>query len=268
MSKISTVLEKVTPDAARRMLGNNVKNRRLKTRLVDRLVNDIKSGDFHITHQGIALDKDDNLIDGQHRLSAVIEAGIPVEMYVTRGLDPEMMNVVDIGAKRSQADVLAIHGHHSSLVLAAAAIIYNGFLTGQYSTTDGVRSYMNNFKLLEFVKEHPELLKAVDWINGNKKVKQLGFSSVVVAFYALLHKKNRNKAIEFFRVLEENHSEKRNHPAVVLNEHILRKRAQGVTVKRAYLMAALIRSWDNFLAGEYASNIVIKDPKQVIREFK
>lgn len=268
MSKISTVLEKVTPESARRMLSNNIKNRRLKPRLVNQLVSDIKSGDFHITHQGIALDKDGNLIDGQHRLSAVIAAGQPVEMYVTRGLDPEMMNVVDIGAKRTQADVLAIHGHGSSIVLSAAATIYNGFLTGAYSETGKGGRYMNNFKLLEFVKQRPELIKAIEWINGNKVVKQLGFSSVLVAFHALLHKKNRNKAIEFFRVLEENHSEKRHHPAVVLNEHILRKRAQGVTVKRIYLMAALIRSWNNFLAGEYASNIVIKDPKQVIKEFK
>lgn len=267
-SKTTMELEKITPEIAKRYLGNNVRNRNLKQRLVEQLASDIKGGDFHVTHQGIAFDAENNLIDGQHRLSAIILADKPVQMYVTRGLHKEMMNVVDIGSKRTQADVLSIHGYGNSTTLSAAGQVYYSFLNRDLNSLANKKRYVNNFKLLEFVKEHPELLKAVEVTHSNKRMKMLGSAGIIAAFYCIFHRNNKTKAAEFFRVLVDNHSEKRNHPAVILNEHILRKRAQNVKVTRAYLMAALIRAWENFVNDNFTNNIVLKDPLEVIRNFK
>lgn len=268
MPKPSMSLETITPETARRMLGNNVRNRRLKKGLVEQIARDILSGDFHITHQGIAFDNENNLIDGQHRLSGVVMANKAVEMYVTRGLHPDMMNVVDIGAKRTQADMLKIHSYQNTIILAPAATLYASFLAGNMSGDNkGFRS-INNFKLLDFIAAHPEIEKAVHTVMNSPRLKELGFASVVSAFYAILHKKNRNKANEFFTALIDNYSEKRNHPALVLNEHILRKRAQGVAVKRIYLMAAIIKSWENFVANDYNARFIIQDANQIIKDFK
>lgn len=268
MNKITNQLETVTPDMAKRFLKDNVKNRKLKKRLVDQIANDIKKGQFHLTHQGIAFDTKGELLDGQHRLAAIVQAGKSVPLYVTRGLDPEMMNVVDVGAKRTQSDMLGIHGYENATVLAAAAQIYYNYMQDNFAMTQKSGRYVNNFELLGFVQDHPELIDACKWVGNNKKVRQLGYPAVITAFWVILHKKNKTKAGEFFKVLIENYSEKRNHPAMVLNEHILRKKAQDKKLPRAYLMAAFCRSWENFIRNEFVSNIVIKDANQVIRDFK
>ena len=268
MSKITTTLEKITPAVAKAMLRNNPKNRLLKPRLVEQLASDIKSGEFHVTHQGIAFDEKDNLIDGQHRLSAVVAADKAVDMYVTRGLHPDMMNVVDIGAKRTQADVLRMQGYHSSPCLSAAAQIYYAYVHRKFSFSDKKGRYINNFTLTSFVKAHPDLIKAVEWTQNHNRLKDFGRPSVVAAFYAIFHKKNKAKANEFFRVLIDNHSEKKYHPAVILYEHILRRKANRIETDRRYTMAAFIISWGNFVTGNFQSTFEIKDPNKVIKEFK
>lgn len=59
-----------------------------------------------MTHQGIAFDTNGRLIDGQHRLHAIIEAGVPIQISVTRGCSAASFSILDRGANRSQSDIL------------------------------------------------------------------------------------------------------------------------------------------------------------------
>lgn len=105
---ITTTLETITPEIARSYLAKNFKNRRIRNEVVNMLARDILSGNFRTTHQGIAFYEDGTLMDGQHRLSAIIKANKAVDMLVSRGLPKETMTAVDKGTGRSTADVLAI----------------------------------------------------------------------------------------------------------------------------------------------------------------
>jgi hypothetical protein len=60
-----------------------------------------------VTHQDIAFDSNGVLVDGQHRLAAIIEADLPVEMTVFTDVEPDNFDVLDTGEKRNAADVLA-----------------------------------------------------------------------------------------------------------------------------------------------------------------
>ena len=66
------VVMEVGPDLAARWLDGNTHNRPLKQTLVDRFVRDMQAGRWRLTHQGIAFDADGMLIDGQHRLWAIV----------------------------------------------------------------------------------------------------------------------------------------------------------------------------------------------------
>ena len=72
----------ITPAMATEMLKGNVANRPLSKDWVRALSKLIKDGDFRTTHQGIALNSNGAVVDGQHRLYAIIDAGIPVRMVV------------------------------------------------------------------------------------------------------------------------------------------------------------------------------------------
>lgn len=105
-SNMETITMAITPEIAAEMLATNENNRDLRKSVVDSLAFVMKQGRFELSPQGIAFDKDGKLIDGQHRLSAIVESHVPyVMMRVTLGCDREVYAVLDIGKNRNIADV-------------------------------------------------------------------------------------------------------------------------------------------------------------------
>jgi hypothetical protein len=52
----------------------------LSKRTVRDFAEAMRRGDWRLTHQGIAFDASGALVDGQHRLAAIVEADVPVEI--------------------------------------------------------------------------------------------------------------------------------------------------------------------------------------------
>lgn len=124
----STRVETVTPALAAEWLKSNTRNRRVMDRMVASLAEAITDGHWRVTHQGIAFGADGSLYDGQHRLLAIVRAGIPVSVSVTRGLAVEAMDAIDTGCARRAYDVITISdgvriGHTAASVYVAAALL-------------------------------------------------------------------------------------------------------------------------------------------------
>lgn len=105
----------VTPEIANEWLKANRKNRKVKENTVTAYHRDMRNDAWMITHQGIAFDDAGNLIDGQHRLMAVLAAKRPVTMLVSAGWPTgakrKTMDAVDRGVQRSLKDQLELqHG--------------------------------------------------------------------------------------------------------------------------------------------------------------
>lgn len=107
----------VTPELAQRWLNCNTHNRPLRNHHVAKLASAMKAGEWILTAEPIAFSKPytdaqgnevrETLINGQHRLWAVIESGVSCEFTVWWGCDPEEFSVIDQGAQRTFGDVLA-----------------------------------------------------------------------------------------------------------------------------------------------------------------
>ena len=97
----------VSPADAGAWLENNDGNRKLRPTHVDFLTRIITSGQWQITHQGIAIGKSGRLLDGQHRLRAVIKANMSVPMMVATGVDDVTYKAMDAGvAPRTMSELL------------------------------------------------------------------------------------------------------------------------------------------------------------------
>src|SRR5690554_2314745 len=106
----------ITPDQAIKWLEQaNTNNRKLSQKHVDRLARDMTEGKWVLTHSGIAFGPDGTLLDGQHRLWAIVESGVSVEMFVWRGVEPQSMMAIDAGKSRSLADILNIAGENGDV---------------------------------------------------------------------------------------------------------------------------------------------------------
>lgn len=91
------------------LLEINLNNRNPKKGHLLWLSNAIADNNFILTPQGIGISKNGELIDGQHRLMAIRDAGYPeVEILVVTGLDPKARIYIDQHAKRSSTDMLKI----------------------------------------------------------------------------------------------------------------------------------------------------------------
>jgi hypothetical protein len=109
----------VTPEMATAWLAsNNHHNRNRRKTTVAAYATDMRNGAWLLNHQGIAFDAGDTLLDGQHRLAAIVESGVPQVMIVSTGWPAQpansgtkTMDTVDRGLSRTVADLLGLqHG--------------------------------------------------------------------------------------------------------------------------------------------------------------
>lgn len=105
----STHIVKATKKLVDDMLAMNTQNRHVKKNHLNWITEAIKNKDFHLTTQAIGVSDKGVLLDGQHRLMAIREAGYPpVEILIVTGLTERSRVYIDQGAKRSTADMLKI----------------------------------------------------------------------------------------------------------------------------------------------------------------
>jgi hydrogenase maturation factor len=95
------VLE-VTPVQAKAWLKLNTLNRPVRSSYVAYLADAMKRGEWVVNHQPLAINGS-RLIDGQHRLMAVVESGLSaVKMAVVTDADTATFDTIDIGVKRKR----------------------------------------------------------------------------------------------------------------------------------------------------------------------
>lgn len=119
--KITAKVETITPEIAKTMLGENVNNRRISRDNVNLFAREMRNGEWRFNGEAIKFGKDGRLLDGQHRLLAVIAADKPLTTLVIRGLEDETQQTMDSGKTRTLGDVLTLRGEKNSTQLASLA---------------------------------------------------------------------------------------------------------------------------------------------------
>ena len=143
----------ITPDMAKKILAHRNKNNRpIRYTHLEKLSEAIEKDEWKVTNQGIAFDADGNLIDGQHRLAAILQTRKTVKMMVATNMGASIFDVVDTGSKRSTGDALDILGSEHGRIVSAALKIYicyqkfpekawSGAAIQQPSTSDVIAIY-------------------------------------------------------------------------------------------------------------------------------
>lgn len=110
-NNIRSIYVEMTPDLAQRYLDTMRENRKYDSRWVAKLTEVIKNGEWILDGNCIKMDENGHLIDGQHRLRAVVASGETVTMEVKSGFKHDAINVIDAFTKpRSLADVATLNG--------------------------------------------------------------------------------------------------------------------------------------------------------------
>jgi hypothetical protein len=172
-----TKVETVTPNMARRWLeaSEDFTQRGLRQRLIAKLTHAIESDQWMVTHQGIALGPENIVLDGQHRLTAIVRADKPVKMLVTRDADPAMFGVIDTGAARTPADSLRIAGYKNTNILAAvirALICYEAVAGTTGDRWKDIDRAVTTGDMLDWLADDDQHAAAVQAITDGGRVAQ------------------------------------------------------------------------------------------------
>jgi len=108
--QMSMTVEDVGPEKALGWLGTSDGNRNTIQGAVNRYCVDILRERWPLTPQGIAFDTNGALVDGHHRLKAIIKSGKTVKMAVFRDVPVESVPFLDYGVVRLEKDVMARDG--------------------------------------------------------------------------------------------------------------------------------------------------------------
>jgi hypothetical protein len=123
-------LQQVGPEEAKALLSMNTHNRGVNRRAVNEYALAMTRGDWKFDASPIRLADDGLLLDGQHRLEAVIESGTTQPMLVVMGVEKEAQKVMDTGRKRSFANVLTLEGEKDTTGLAAVILMHYRWVNG------------------------------------------------------------------------------------------------------------------------------------------
>lgn len=149
--------------AAQLLQTRNPKNRTLKEVKIGQLVTDIKTGNFRLNGETIIFSDEGNLLNGQHRLSAVVITGRPITTVVVFGIPGDAVATMDQGKTRAVGDILHMETDTpNGNTFAAILRGFIGYKSGD-GTSFGRPSHITRAEILKAAQDNPQLGEITRW---------------------------------------------------------------------------------------------------------
>lgn len=221
--RLEFAVETLTPELANEYLCKNLSNRKLSGPAVTRWANAMRAGEWKVNGESIKFNTDDELVDGQHRLKAVVVSGVTVDSVVIRGLEKTAFETLDSGKGRNWGDCLYILNYKNPNALAAAARMLIKYETRYWEKTavKHMKKPSSN-DLLAVLDRHPELSDFANQYMLRPQFTPLIPHSVGMFCYYLASRIDKTRAKEFFAALASGEG----HEAPVRLHQVLEERRQ------------------------------------------
>jgi hypothetical protein len=233
----------ITPEFAQKILTEkNLKNRALSRYHVEFLAKEMREGNWKVNGDTICLNGS-LLIDGQHRLAAVVMSGVTIQSWVIEGMPSDVFDTKDIGKRRSAGDTLSVQGHKNATRLAAALILTDRYMTGR---ADVSVAYSNTEVQMLFQK-YPDISEYILTFFKGAQILPL---SVVDTCNYLFSKKDTALAQEFIEKVVKGTGLEQGTPWYLLRERLMKNTLSKAKLSRPYLFALCIKAWNHTRKGE------------------
>lgn len=220
-------------------------NRTIKPGHVTKLVDDIRNGRWRYNplNAKLAFGKTGNIMNGQHTLTACVEAGRPIVADVAFDCEPEYMENIDEVAPRTAGDRLTIHKWANANLLAAIArllIIYK-----VHKSTDFKAAGPSSVAIQEYVENcGDQIEKAI--VHGGRGLcnpRVLGFCNY------LFKEQNPILAERFMHQVITGEMIRRGNPVFALRRRLLENAKEDAKLHLTYLIAYFFKAWIAFRNG-------------------
>jgi hypothetical protein len=251
-NQIQITIETITPPLAAEYLKFNRTNRRLIEHRVAFYQRQMVEGNWKLSGDSIKFDGA-NLIDGQHRLQAVVRSGITIESVVVRNLASSVFDILDTGRARQAGDVLSSYGYANVFILASAGRYIYHFERRLVPSSPT----LTNQDILSTILRHRDLPGFISDCNVYRFAK----SGIIVASLYWLEQCSIEKAPAFIERFLKGTELKLTNPIYALRERLISDRSLLANKRARVITAAMIfRTFENWVQGKPASRMSAVTP--------
>lgn len=231
-------VETIDPDRAARYLTRNTGNRRISQAHVDEIARDLQENRWIYNAQPICFADNGRLMNGQHRLHAVIAANREINAPVVYGLNEAAYPTYDNHARR-RTKVGNERADFGDLGLAHA--MANLLWRKERKARETINATASVAEIHQIIKEHPRLLTLRGFA---RKMGHFGRASVIGYGAYVIERDNPRLAQRFLESFETGANLGPGHPILALRS--VMQKLRNDKASQAEQLAALLAGWERF----------------------
>lgn len=232
-----------TPGLAAAILARNPDNRNIKPAKAEQYANDMRGGRWTFNGEPILISTDGLLNDGQHRLTALMDANVCLPMLFVFGLDRDTRFTVDQGAARTASDFLSMGGVANASSASTIARILIAYEASGGTSID--TRVITNAEVLDRVHRDLRIGEAAHYgVTHGRKSNAYVAATIVGFCYYLFSDIDADDAHAFLDGLCSGANLKDGAPALTCREKLL-----TMTKARQPKVAVIFRAWNMHRRG-------------------
>jgi len=247
----------ITPAIAKFILENlNNTNRPLSQAIAQDYARRMIDGEWIMNGEGLKFSNEGLLLDGQHRLLAIVLSGMSIELMVVFGLPPNAFETIDDGKKRSPGDVLSIHGIENANTTAAAIKFVIRHKNGVSNRSVNGSGKISNKDVLEWYKSHNYISDSVRFgytlYEGSGRI--ILSPSKLAAYDFLFSELSKPHAGQFLTKFAIGTELQRTDPIFLLRSKLTEaKFNKQVSISGLVEHALVVKAWNKWRSGNTVS---------------
>ncbi len=240
----------ITPAIAKKYLEKNTNNRKVKENVVRKYALDMTEGRWVAnTAEMIKISKTDQILDGQHRLLAVVKSNTATMFHIARNLEDKVFSVLDTGVARNASDSFVVQGIKNGSQIPSIISTHHNLTYG--SPGNLKQKALTNKQLIERYFEKPDMYQEViknSFVSYSAFMKVLPLSHIG-GFYLFFNDINHSKSIEFMSQLCSGVDIK-NNTINALRNILIKDRLAAKKMSLVHKFALIIKTWNAFRKNE------------------
>lgn len=264
--KVITRVETITPEVAKVYLKFNKSNRPVIQSVVDKYARQMLDGEWKLNGEAICFSDGGILLNGQHRLLAILKSNVSIETVVVRGCDSDSFITYDSGRTRKASDIFALaeipnYTNISSVVQKYFRLKNYQTVMASNRTKGNNKTIASKKQLLEEYHTSPELYQSTfntikKWNTNYKIVSHTEIAATTVYLQKVMNHP-QDTVMKFFEMLLT--GKDATDIVHILRNYYIKDKLSKKPATSNTRQIALIKTWNAYITRKTWTRLLITE---------
>lgn len=243
---MQTAVMTITPSVAKKWLEANTSNRPVRNGHVSFLAKQMREGRWQVNGETIKFngaETNPHLLDGQHRLMAVVESETTIQSLVSFGISASAFSTIDTGVTRKASDVLFLQSEVDTNILAAALRHLYHYRNGTLAQMGKTSIKASNDDIVSVFRSNPSIRQSLDIMLSSTINRFMPVSMAAFCHY-IFGEFDRPLSDTFFQKLDTGIGLSDDDAVYLLRERLLANKTAKAKIRPKEIMALTIKAWN------------------------